>query len=105
MSRGRRIAASAAGALPLAAIILFVIVARLNLLSMPLERDDGTYAYLGQLVLDGQTPYVSFYETKPPLLYYAYAAVIRHGQRSEAGRKLGQEVCLVFLAKDLQRGR
>jgi 4-amino-4-deoxy-L-arabinose transferase-like glycosyltransferase len=76
VSRGRRIAASAAGALPLAAIVLFVVAARLNLLSMPLERDDGTYAYLGQLVLDGQTPYVSFYETKPPLLYYAYAAVI-----------------------------
>jgi 4-amino-4-deoxy-L-arabinose transferase-like glycosyltransferase len=53
-----------------------VIATRLNLLSMPLERDDGTYAYLGQLILDGQTPYVSFYETKPPLLYYAYAAVI-----------------------------
>jgi 4-amino-4-deoxy-L-arabinose transferase-like glycosyltransferase len=67
--------ASAARALPLAAIALFVIAARVNLLNMPLERDDGTYAYLGQLVLDGETPYVSFYETKPPLLHYAYAAV------------------------------
>ena len=65
--------------LPLAAIVaLFVTIAatcviRLRLLSMPLERDEGEYAYAGQLILQGHPPYERLYNMKWPGTYYCYA--------------------------------
>ena len=64
------------GYIALALIIAFVVIVRINLLGIPFERDEGCYGYFGQLILDGATPYVSFYEIKPPGLYYAYALII-----------------------------
>lgn len=49
---------------------------RSKFLSIPLERDEGTYAYMGQLLLDGKRPYLDFYEMKPPALYYSYALLV-----------------------------
>lgn len=40
----------------LAVIVLFSLI-RLRLLDMPLERDEGEYAYAGQLLLQGIPPY------------------------------------------------
>ncbi len=54
-------------------ICLLVIIIRLNFLDIPFERDEGAYSYYGRLILDGKTPYISFYETKPPGLFYIYA--------------------------------
>ena len=31
--------------------MLFVIIVRIRLLDFPLERDEGEYAYMGQLIL------------------------------------------------------
>jgi 4-amino-4-deoxy-L-arabinose transferase-like glycosyltransferase len=39
---------------------------RLRLLNMPLERDEGEYAYLGQLLLQGVPPYELVYTMKLP---------------------------------------
>jgi len=55
--------------------VVLALGVRAQLLGMPLERDEGIYLYFGQLVLDGAVPYLDFYELKPPLLYYAYAAI------------------------------
>ena len=41
----------------LLAVVALVLVVRLRLLETPLERDEGEYAYLGQLMLDGVPPY------------------------------------------------
>lgn len=41
--------------------------------NIPIERDEGSYAYMGHLLLNGGTPYVDFYEMKPPGLFYSYA--------------------------------
>jgi hypothetical protein len=46
---------------------------RLRLLSMPLERDEGEYAYAGQLILQGHPPYERLYNMKWPGTYYCYA--------------------------------
>jgi len=56
------------------AVLLFVGFIRMRLLDMPLERDEGEYAYTGQLILQGIPPYELAYNMKLPGTYYAYAA-------------------------------
>ena len=48
------------------AIIVFglIIATRLRLLGIPLERDEGEYAYGGQLILQGIPPYKFVYRPK-----------------------------------------
>jgi hypothetical protein len=55
--------------------LLLVVVVRLQLADTPLERDEGEYAYAGQLILDGVPPYQLAYNMKFPGTYYAYAAI------------------------------
>jgi 4-amino-4-deoxy-L-arabinose transferase-like glycosyltransferase len=57
-------------------IILLVTVIRINLIQVPFERDEGAYIYFGQMILEGQTPYIDFLEDKPPGLFYSYAAIV-----------------------------
>ena len=65
------------GALALvAAALLLVAVVRLRLADVPLERDEGEYAYAGQLILHGTPPYQQAYNMKFPGTYYAYALVM-----------------------------
>jgi hypothetical protein len=56
-----------------AAVTLYV---RWRLATVPLERDEGEYAYAGQLILTGLPPYGAVYNMKFPGAYYAYAAVM-----------------------------
>lgn len=53
--------------------LIVVLIARINLLEMPFERDEGDYVLAGRLLLDGAKPYIDFYEQKPPGLFYTYA--------------------------------
>src|ERR1700757_726913 len=46
---------------------------RFRLIDMPLERDEGEYAYAGQLILEGIPPYKLAYNMKLPGTYAAYA--------------------------------
>jgi len=39
----------------------------------PLDRDEGEYAYFGQLLLEGVPPYAGAYNLKVPGIYGAYA--------------------------------
>jgi 4-amino-4-deoxy-L-arabinose transferase-like glycosyltransferase len=55
------------------AVLLFVGFIRVRLLQMPLERDEGEYAYAGQLILQGIPPYELAYNMKLPGTYFAYA--------------------------------
>src|SRR5271163_3081897 len=55
------------------AVLLFIGFIRLRLLDMPLERDEGEYAYAGQLILQGIPPYELAYNMKLPGTYFAYA--------------------------------
>lgn len=57
-------------------IVLTVVVLRIRLLDVPLERDEGEYAYMGQLILDGVPPYAEAYNMKFPGIYFLYAAVL-----------------------------
>ena len=71
------------------AILLTILLAaaaiRWRLLDVPLERDEGEYAYAGQLILDGVPPYRDVYNMKLPGIYAAYAGVLAiFGRRSGA---------------------
>ena len=58
------------------AVLVVVAVARLRLLNFPLERDEGEYAYAGQLMLQGIPPYQLAYNMKFPGTYAAYAVIM-----------------------------
>ena len=51
-------------------------VIRWPLLAVPFERDEGEYAYAGQLILQGLAPYGEVYNMKLPGIYAAYAAML-----------------------------
>jgi hypothetical protein len=60
----------------LALIVLFVVFVRVRLLGVPLERDEGEYAYMGQLILQGIPPYIGAYNMKFPGTYAMYALIM-----------------------------
>ena len=69
--------------------ILFVVVVRVRLREMPLERDEGEYAYVGQLMLHGVPPYREAYAMKLPGTYAAYALIMAVFGQSAAGIHIG----------------
>lgn len=78
------------GALALvAAAILFVAFVRVHLAGVPLERDEGEYAYAGQLILDGVPPYQQAYNMKFPGTYYAYALIMAMFGQTTTGIRVG----------------
>jgi hypothetical protein len=79
-------------------ILAVVTVIRVRLLDMPLERDEGEYAYAGQLLLQGVSPYQAAYNVtlKLPGTCMAYALILAvFGQTATA---LHAGVILINLA-------
>ncbi|MGD0584309.1 MAG: glycosyltransferase family 39 protein [Oryzomonas sp.] len=69
--------------------ILFVVVVagyvRIRLLDLPLERDEGEYAYIGQLLLKGIPPFAYAYNMKLPGVGIMYAIfMLMFGQTPSA---------------------
>src|SRR5437764_8632745 len=60
----------------LALVVCATAAVRFRLLDMPLERDEGEYAYAGQLMLQGIPPYKLAYNMKLPGTYAAYALMM-----------------------------
>ena len=72
----------------LAVLVLFGAI-RWRLADMPLERDEGEYAYAGQLILQGIPPYQLAYNMKLPGTYAAYAAILAGFGQTAHGIHLG----------------
>ena len=70
-------------------IILFTVVVRLRLLDFPLERDEGEYAYLGQLILQGIPPFSQAYSMKLPGAGLGYALIMLLFGQTITGIHLG----------------
>jgi len=76
-------------------IVLFVltcltcIAIRIRLLNLPLERDEGEYAYAGQLMLHGIPPYKLAYSMKFPGTYAFYALIMSVFGQTTIGVHLG----------------
>ncbi len=71
------------------AALVFVAFVRLRLADVPLERDEGEYAYAGRLILEGVPPYRLAYNMKFPGTYYAYAAILALFGRTPWGIHVG----------------
>lgn len=76
-------------AIVLAVIIGFVALVRLRLLDLPLQRDEGEYAYAGQLILQGIPPYALAYNMKFPGTYAAYALIMAIFGETASAIRLG----------------
>jgi hypothetical protein len=60
----------------LALVLVSVALVRSRLAEMPLERDEGEYAYAGRMILEGYAPYEYVYSMKLPGIYVAYAGLL-----------------------------
>jgi hypothetical protein len=92
--------------LALGSILLGAALLRIRLLDLPLERDEGEYAYAGQLMLQGIAPYKLAWNMKFPGVYAAYALIMLLLGESTRAIHLGllavnaaTTVILFFLAK------
>lgn len=90
--------------------LLFLIGVRLRLLGIPLERDEGGFAYIGKMMFEGQNLYTDLYDSKLPGLYFLYGAFVHLFGYSASGVHAGLLLCnvaatllLFFLAKKLYR--
>lgn len=88
-------------------ICLFGVI-RWRLAQMPLERDEGEYAYAGQLMLQHIPPYKFAYNMKLPGTYAGYAALMAVFGETPWGIHIGvlflnaiTVVMIFFLAKRL----
>src|ERR1700738_1528105 len=89
-SKGRagRVSAYLCYALLTLVIVLFAAI-RYRLRDMPLERDEGEYAYAGQLILQGVPPYQLAYNMKLPGTYVAYAVLMAVFSQTPSGIHVG----------------
>jgi 4-amino-4-deoxy-L-arabinose transferase-like glycosyltransferase len=93
----------------LALVLVSVFAIRFHLRNIPLERDEGEYAYAGQLMLQGIPPYQLAYNMKLPGTYAAYAAILAIFGQTTTGIHLGLLVVslvtillIFFLARKLE---
>ena len=78
--------------LAIAIMVLILVGAaliRLRLADVPLERDEGEYAFAGQLILQGVPPYQLVYNMKFPGTYYAYSLLLALFGQSARGIHIG----------------
>ena len=70
-------------------VIVFFFLLRFHLRTVPLERDEGEYAYAGQLILQGIPPYQLAYNMKLPGTYASYALILALFGQTPSGIHLG----------------
>lgn len=76
------------------AIALAITTAlRVRLLDVPLERDEGDYAYIAQLLLQGVPLYTEAYEMRMPGIFAAYALILTLFGHTQMGIHLG--LCVI----------
>jgi len=55
--------------------VAHVVATRMSWAGIPFQTDSGMWAYIGARILDGALPYQDLWESKPPGIYYTFAAV------------------------------
>ncbi|HEV2454176.1 MAG TPA: glycosyltransferase family 39 protein [Verrucomicrobiae bacterium] len=88
--------------------LAFNFAIRWHLRQMPLERDEGEYAYAGQLLLQGIPPYKLAFNMKFPGVYFMYALLMAIFGQSTAGIHFGifvitsiTAVLIFFIGREL----
>jgi len=59
-------------------ILMFSCVLRVPLAHMPLERDEGEYAYIAWRWNVGEVPYIHSFNQKFPLVFLIYRVILRY---------------------------
>jgi len=72
----------------LAGVLLLAVLVRLPGLPLPLERDEGAYAYVAMDWLRGGLPYRDAFDHKPPLIYLMYMPALVWGPPSALGVRI-----------------
>jgi hypothetical protein len=95
------------GALLVFSALIFVI-ARIQLLAIPLERDEGSFAYIGHWLLKGRELYTDMLDSKLPGLYSIYALFTSLFGLNSTGVHMALLVanivsafCIYFLVREL----
>ena len=65
------------------------VILRLRFADIPLNRDEGEYAYGAQLLLQGVPPYTRLYSMRWPGIYAAYAAMLTAFGATHTGVHVG----------------
>ncbi len=89
-------------------VVVLAAVVRVRLLEVPLERDEGEYAYAAQLMLQGVPPYAEAYNMKMPGIYAAYAVILATFGQTHWAIHLGLllvNAAAILLVGLLARGR
>jgi hypothetical protein len=68
-----------------AAVLIVYIAMRLPGIGVPLERDEGTFGYMGQLINQGKLPYRDGVDHKPPVAFYINALALHFVPHTEKG--------------------
>jgi hypothetical protein len=63
--------------LPAISLVLIVAAVRAPLLSIPLERDEGEYAYIAWRLGYNELPYRDWVDQKPPAVFFIYRIALR----------------------------
>jgi hypothetical protein len=62
--------------LALGIIATVYVLLRINAIGIPLDRDEGVFAYAGQRILEGELPFRDVVDHKPPGVFYLYALAL-----------------------------
>ena len=69
--------------------LLATVAFRIHLLHLPIDRDEGEFAYAGWRMLHGGIPYLDFYNMKMPGIYAFYALLFALFGSSVAAIRMG----------------
>lgn len=78
--------------LAFAAVCALALALRAPLAGLPLERDEGEYAYIAQRWLLGEVPYQESFDQKPPGVFAAYALIFRAMGQTAAAIHWGAQI-------------
>jgi len=92
VSRQLRLPVARAEWAGLAAICIVALLLRLPVVSLPLERDEGEYAYTAQRWMQGDLPYRDSFDQKFPAIFVAYALIERLVGTSPAALHWGAQL-------------
>ena len=78
--------------------LAFFASIRFHFRDLPLERDEGEYAYMGKLMLEGVPPYQLAFTMKLPGTCAAFAAIMAVFGQTAGGIRLGMIVVTTLCA-------
>src|SRR4030095_5884077 len=73
-------------------VLVLATMLRAPVASLPLERDEGEYAYIAQRWMAGDVPYRDVFDQKPPGIFAFYAAAFALGGESPAAVRFAAQL-------------